>query len=173
MHAGSTRYPTPVLVLGLGNDVLSDDGVGLHIARRVAALVDVEPAIVVRESTEAGPALFDEIVGCENVLLIDAIVTGGVPPGFLHELQPDAFASRHTTMPHFGDITETLTLGESLGLPMPHNVRIFAVEVSAGSDFGTMLSPKVDAAVDAIAERVVTCARACLARERAFAGAPE
>lgn len=173
MHVGSTRFPTPVLVLGLGHDRSSDDAVGLHVARRVATLVTGESSIVVRESREPGRALLDELVGCENVLIVQAIVTGNVPLGFLHELHPASEVVAIAGGPIFPGIDETLMMGESLGLPMPHSVRVFAIEVGAHNEIGAALSPAIAAALAPASERIAICARACLARERTFAGVPE
>ena len=118
------------LLLGLGNDILTDDGVGLYVVRQLRATLAGCPAIDVRETMEMGLALLDFISGYETVVLVDSIQTGRVAPGVVHEL--DAAALRQLTgrTPHFVGIGETLALGRHLGLPMPQQVRIFAIEVA-------------------------------------------
>lgn len=148
-----------VLVLGLGNDLLTDDAVGLHVVRAVrAALADV-PAISVRETMEMGLALLDEIAGFEALLLVDSVQTGRAPPGYVHELAFDALVGRRNAGPHFVGIGETLALGRLVGLAMPERGRIVAIEVEDPFTLGTRLTPDVAAAVPRAVEQVVELAR--------------
>jgi hydrogenase maturation protease len=148
-----------VLVLGLGNDILTDDAVGLHIARAVRELLAGEPDIEVKATTEMGLALLDEIAGRESVVLVDAVQTGSMPPGHVHEFGVDDLAKVLPTSPHFLGVGETLTLGKLLGLPMPCHVRIFAIEVKDPFTLGTAMTPAVEHAATAAAERVAVQAR--------------
>jgi hydrogenase maturation protease len=148
-----------VLVLGLGNDILTDDAVGLHVARAVSVLLAGEPDIEVKATTEMGLALLDEIAGRESVVLVDAVQTGQVAPGHVHELRPEDLAKVLATSPHFLGVGETITLGTMLGLPMPHHVRIFAIEVKDPFTLGTQMTPAVEQSVSAAAERVAARAR--------------
>jgi len=156
----ASGVPRTVLVLGLGNDLLSDDAVGLHVARAVREELRDDPAIMVRETTEMGLALLDEIVGCDALVLVDAIETGAAPPGFIREIALDALAGRHNTAPHFLGVGETLAFGRRLGLAMPERGKIFAIEVKDPFTLGTALTPAVAAAVPSAAARVAACARA-------------
>ena len=151
--------PSPVLVLGLGNDILSDDAVGLHVAHEVRARLAGEPDIEVRATTEMGLALLDEIAGREAVVLVDSVQTGRAPPGHLHEFGPGDLSQVLTTSPHFLGVGETLALGNLLGLPMPRQVRIFAIEVNDPFTLGTNLTPTVQQAVTAAVDRVTAQAR--------------
>lgn len=76
--AGSRRCDR-ILVLGLGNDILTDDAVGLLVARAVAERLRDRPQIAVRETTEMGLALLDEIADFDALILVDAVQTGRVP----------------------------------------------------------------------------------------------
>jgi len=148
-----------VLVLGLGNDVLRDDAVGLRIAAAVRERLAGEAAIEVRATTEMGLALLDEIADREGVVLVDSVQTGRAPPGHIHEVAAEGLSRVLTTAPHFLGIGETLALGRQLGLAMPCAVRIFAVEVADPFTLGTDLSPGVAAAIPAATDRVAAAAR--------------
>lgn len=152
--------PRPVLVLGLGNDILTDDAVGLRIVEALRNRFAAEPNVELRATTEMGLALLDEIAGRESLVLVDAIQTGKAPVGHIHEMDPGEFAGVLTTVPHFLGIRETLALGNLLGLPMPRAVKIVAVEVADPFTLGTELTPAVAAAVPAAADRVAAIARA-------------
>ncbi len=149
----------PVLVLGLGNDVLRDDAVGLRIADAVRARLSGEPSVEVRATTEMGLALLDEIADRQSVILIDSVQTGHAPPGHIHEPAMEELSRVLTTAPHFLGIGETLALGRQLGLAMPRHVRIFAVEVADPFTLGTELTPEVAAAVPVAADRIAASAR--------------
>jgi hydrogenase maturation protease len=156
-----------VLVLGLGNDILTDDAVGLHVTRAARARLGDTPAIIVRETTEMGLALLDEIAGHEALVLVDAVQTGRAPPGSLHEIVPGALAGLGTTSPHFLGVGETLALGATLGLVMPRTVRIVGIEVADARTLGEGLTPAVAAAVPGAAARVTALARGLAADSRA------
>jgi hydrogenase maturation protease len=157
----------PVLVLGLGNDILTDDAVGLHVARAVRSALTDEPDIAVEETTEMGLTLLDSIADREGLVLIDAVQTCRAPAGHIHEFGPAELAGVLTTSPHFLGVGETLALGRSLGVVMPHDVRILAIEVADPLTLGERLTPKVAAAVEEAAGRVARIARGFAAQVRA------
>jgi hydrogenase maturation protease len=148
-----------VLVLGLGNDILTDDAVGLHVVQAARPRLAGEREIEVKATTEMGLALLDEIAGRECVVLVDAVQTNQAPPGHLYELGVEDLSKVLTTSPHFLGVGETLALGQLLGLPMPRHVRIFAIEVADPFTLGTKMTPAVAQAVAAAVERVVRQAR--------------
>jgi len=154
------RSSSRVLVLGLGNDILTDDAVGLLVAREVRARLGDTPGLAVRETTEMGLTLLDEIVDCESLIIVDAVQTGRETPGHVHEIGPDDLPQVTATSPHFVGVGETLALGTKLGLAMPRRVRIFAVEVADPYTLGTQLTAAVAEAVPVAAERVLVLARA-------------
>jgi len=159
--AGPVFYPaaasTPrILVLGLGNDILTDDAVGLLAVRELrAGLAGRHPLpIDVCETTEMGLALLDFLVGYQTVILVDAIQTGRAPVGTVHELDAPALRRLAGVTPHFLGVGETLALGRQLGLPMPTRVLILAIEVADPFTVGTTLTPPLQAALPAILGRL-------------------
>lgn len=151
--------PAPILVLGLGNDILTDDAVGLHVARAVRSALAGAPDIAVEETTEMGLTLLDTIADRAGLVLIDAVQTGRPPVGHIHEFSPAELSGVLTTSPHFLGVRETLALGRSLGLAMPGQVRILAIEVADPLTLGERLTPAVAAAVTGAAARAVELAR--------------
>jgi hydrogenase maturation protease len=149
-----------VLVLGLGNDLLADDGIGLQVARNVRERLAGERDITVRDSSEMGLALLDEIAGVEALVLVDSIQTGRAPPGHVHELCAGDLGGLRANSPHLLGIGDTLALGRLLGLPMPGCIRILGIEVSDTTTFGAELTPAVAAALQPAADRAAAAARA-------------
>ena len=62
----------PTLILGLGNAILCDDGVGIKAARYIAEL-GPNPDVVVKEAELAGFALIDLLEGFDRAVVIDAV----------------------------------------------------------------------------------------------------
>lgn len=148
-----------ILVLGLGNDILTDDAVGLLVARAVTAPLGGDPTVAVRETTEMGLALLDEIADFDALILVDAVQTGQAPPGHIHECDIADLPQVTATSPHFIGVGETLAFGRRLGVSMPEQVRVIAIEVADPFTLGTQPTTAVQAAVSQAAERVVALTR--------------
>ena len=154
-----------VLILGLGNDILTDDAVGLHVARELRRRLADDPDLEVQETCEMGLALLDFFVDHRVVILVDSIQTGRVPPGTVHEVDATGLKQLTGRTPHFLGVGETLALGRTLELAMPERVRIFAVEVEDPFTLGTEMTGAVRQAMPEVLGRVKACALQFVQRE--------
>jgi len=152
-HTPAPASPRPVLLLGLGNDILSDDAIGLEVARALRGVFAHDPRIEVRETSEMGLALLDFLTARRAALLVDAIQTGAVPPGTLLEPDPADWEARGGCNPHLLGVAATLALGRRCGLPMPERVKILAIEAADPFTLGTTLTPALRAALPAAVAR--------------------
>jgi hydrogenase maturation protease len=151
--------PPRLLILGLGNDILTDDAIGLRVVRALRPELADRPAIELQQTTEMGLALLDYLSGYSAAFIVDSIQTGQAEPGFIHEL--DAFAWRRLAgaSPHFLGVGETLALGGKLGLPMPGEVKVFAIETQDPFTLGTRMTPALEGALPDIVRRIARAAR--------------
>jgi hydrogenase maturation protease len=136
------------LVLGLGNPILTDDGVGIHVVRALTGQLD-RPDVEVAEASLGGLRLLDRAVGYDCLILIDAIQAGG-PIGQVYRLGPnDLQSSLHAASSHDLSLPAALELGRRLGLALPEDeaITIVAVEVEDVLTFGEMCTPQVQAAI--------------------------
>jgi len=134
------------LVLGLGNPILSDDGVGPRIAGELAGRLGGD--ITVMEASLAGLNLLDLLTGYDRAIIIDAIQTAGGRQGQTYWLDLEAFpATRHYCSTHDVNFTTALELGKRLGLHLPGRIDILAVEVADTDRFSEELTPQVAQAV--------------------------
>jgi hydrogenase maturation protease len=140
------------LVLGLGNDILADDAVGVLAARALAGRLDA--AVDVKETAEHGVALLDHLLGYERVILLDAIQTGTNEPGTIVEIDPASLSAVFAPSPHYAGLPEMLAIAEGLKLDFPRHFRIFAVEVADALTIGGAMTPAVRAAIPALCDRV-------------------
>jgi hydrogenase maturation protease len=173
MNPDGLRAPPPedsppresrFLLLGLGNELCSDDAIGLLVVRqlrRVAESADdaLPHPFDIRETTGAGLALLDELTGYEEAILVDAVRTGHAPAGHVHLLDGRELPRVTLASPHFLGVGETLVLGHALGLPMPARVRVVAIEVDDPYTIGTRLSPPLAAALPDIVRTVARLLR--------------
>lgn len=148
--------PARVLVLGLGNDILRDDAVGLVVVRAVRRLLRGHADVEVVDTEEMGLSLLDFIAGYRDLVIVDSIQTGKAAPGTLHEIDDDALCLLPRISPHFLGVGEILALGRQLGLAMPERVKIFAIEVEDPFTLDTELTAAVAAAVAGTVDRVAT-----------------
>jgi hydrogenase maturation protease len=143
------------LVLGLGNELLSDDAIGIVVARALRDRIPAEPGGVdVVESSLAGLALLDLFFGYDRAVVVDGIRTGRRPPGEVIELTPADLDSVVAPSPHYAGLPELLAVARNLGLPFPTDVRILAVETEDPYTIGGTLSEPVRGAVEGVVERV-------------------
>jgi len=143
------------IILGLGNPVRADDGVGLRVARALSKRIN-SPDIIVTEASVSGLDILDLLVGHERAIIIDAIQTKGGQPGQIYRLEPGAFATtRHSANPHSVDFATALELGKKLGLSLPGEIVIFGLEVAEVSLFSEECTPEVAAAIPVCVEMVL------------------
>lgn len=141
------------LVLGLGNDILSDDGVGLRAVRRVAALAGDRAEFA--EACVATVDLLSLMSGYDRVIIIDAFVSPDLPPGTTVRATPEdlphgfGYRSFHTL-----PFRAVLDMGEQLGIPMPQEVVIHGLAVDETTTFGEEFSPDVAKAWESWAEQI-------------------
>ena len=140
-----------ILVLGLGNDILGDDAVGLLAARRLRALLPESVDVV--ESGGGGLDLLDVLEGYDRAILLDAILTGKHPPGTILEFSAEDFKKDDCPSPHYAGLPTVIQLAESLGIRFPSIFQIVAVEVENPYEVLEGLSQPVETALPAIIER--------------------
>ncbi len=144
-----------ILVLGLGNSLMSDDAAGLEAARRVRPACRGLPSVIVAETEEMGLSLLDVMAGYRAVILVDAVCTRRRDVGELWEQTDRDLASVPEFSPHFLGVGEVLSLGRALGMAMPDEVRILGIEVADPWTVGHGLTPKVAAAIPRAATRIL------------------
>jgi hydrogenase maturation protease len=141
------------LVVGIGSTILGDDGIGVHIVRKLKEESYAESYDIIELGT-AGLSLLDYVEGYDRLIIVDAIVTGA-PPGTVHELWgEDVITTAHLGAGHESDLPATLALGRRLGKHMPKDVVIIAVEATGLDDFSEQLTPEVEMAIPEALARI-------------------
>jgi hydrogenase maturation protease len=143
------------LVLGLGNEILGDDSIGLRIAREVARRLPRGSDVHVAQEKRGGLALIEQMAGFERVLLVDAIQTGR-PPGTLHNLEVQSVPTQRTAMAHGINLRMALELGRRSGVVLPDDqaIAILGIEAADVVTFRETLTPEVEQAIPRAVEAV-------------------
>ena len=146
-----------VLVIGLGNPILGDDGVGWAVARRLGELEGWSASVEIDCLAVGGLSLMERILGYESVILVDAIETRCAPPGTVTVMDLadlTAPALGHTASAHDASLATALEAARAMGADVPRRVQIVAVEAAMSYDFTEELSGPVAAAVLLACDRV-------------------
>ena len=145
------------VVLGLGNPVLSDDAVGLAVVSALRKLLTAEPipGVDVLASTRAGFELIDLLRDYGRAILVDCLTLPDPQPGRVHRLGlEDVAGSTRLVNVHELSIGVAFQLAERMGIRMPTQVEILAVEAEDTCTIAESLTPAVQAAVDPLAHDI-------------------
>jgi hydrogenase maturation protease len=146
------------LVLGLGNPILTDDGVAIRVVQAAAARSLPANGVTFLETSVGGLRLLDMLAGYERAILVDAIQTPGGEPGDLYWLRPsDLRASLHSGSTHDLSLPAALDLGRRLGMDLPgdRELLLLAVEVEDVLNFGETCTPAVTRAIPRAVEALL------------------
>ena len=131
-------------IIGLGNSILKDDGVGVYAARELGrrlAETGSGAGVDVVESEVAGFALMELLAGWRRVILIDSIQFDGLNPGTVVRIEPeDLHTSIRLRSVHEIDLPTVLELGRRLGFDMPKRLTIFGIQAEDPFTLGESLT---------------------------------
>jgi len=143
------------VILGLGNLLRRDDGVGVHVVRRLRSL-DLPARCALKENPGQWLLALEQIAGFDRAMLIDAAELGR-PAGTIVELSlADVERSRSLSVParHGENLTSAMRIGRALGLELPTELRIIAIQVADVESFEERCSPQVEKAIGAACDLV-------------------
>jgi hydrogenase maturation protease len=141
------------VVIGLGNVVMSDDGLGLHAVRRLRQRYRLEPRVEPVEGGTAGLLLLPLLADARRVIIVDAIDTGA-EPGTLVRLDGEDWASAFQVgmTPHDVGVLDLLGAAQLSGM-WPERLALHGAQPDR-TEIGTDLSPPVAAVIDSLIDRV-------------------
>jgi hydrogenase maturation protease len=154
------------LLLGLGNELYGDDGIGIRVVRRLkdeaarktrtaGALRDTD----LEECSLSGLALLDVIVGYDRLVIVDTIKRPFPVPGRIHLLGEKDVRSLPGPSPHYVSIPQAIEIGRKLGLRVPTEIQIVAVEAKNMYTLGEDLSQEMRERLPAIIRKVKSVLR--------------
>lgn len=144
------------IILGMGNTLFSDDGAGIAVAQRLGELIPQNGDIAVRETSWGGLRLLDLLSGYDRAVIIDAIQTGQKAPGYIHRFSPGDFV-HSVRMVSFHDLNfaTVLEFAKRLGIPMPEEISVYAIEVEETEVMAERMTPAACRAVEECARNIL------------------
>jgi hydrogenase maturation protease len=151
-----------ILVVGLGNPILGDDGIGWRVAEAVEAAIlekglnnqNVEVACY----SLGGLSLMEHLIGYDQAIIVDAVQTANGRPGQLYDLHLDDIpnlSAGHLTAAHDTSLQTALKVGQEMGASLPLAIRVVGIEAEKVYDFSETLSPEVAASIPGAVQLVL------------------
>jgi len=136
------------IVLGVGNSILSDDGVGIHVANQLKQKIN-NPNITIDEALTGGMSLLDLLLGYDKAIIIDAVKIDNVEEGEVKRIPLSTFSTMHSCNPHDVSLSEAIQMAEKLGeTRIPKEIIIIGIAMKKlPCVFGENLSEKIAMAV--------------------------
>lgn len=143
------------LILGLGSNILTDAGVGIHLLNDIKstgliANVDFETDFLM--SLE----ILELINNYKTLVIIDGVKSGKDPIGKVRVFSlADFFPTIHLSNFHDFEFSQIIELGEFLGLNMPKNIQVISIEVQDNLTFSNNLSTELAAQYPDVKSKVI------------------
>ncbi len=137
------------LVIGLGNPMLGDDGVGWRVADDVKKQMPANLPVDVNCLSLGGMRLMEQFIGYECVILIDAF-TLEEPIGSILMLKLQDlphYSAFHPVSAHDTPLQSAIALGKSMGAQLPRDVTVIGIATKHVCGFSKSLSPPIAEAV--------------------------
>lgn len=150
----SEKTVKETLVMGVGNILLRDEGIGVHVVREMMKM-DLPDEVEVLDGGTAAIDLLHAVEGRRRMIVIDALLIEGEEPGAVYRLTPDQLQPtfRGKTSLHQLGLIEVLEMAYLIG-EAPDTVIFGIVPESIGS-FGLEPTPRVRARIPQIIDLVI------------------
>ena len=142
------------LVLGIGNEILTDDGIGPKLVNDLSK--DCPDQNVHFECASVGGLEIIELLGgYDEAVLIDAIRTKDGIPGSVYLFSPDDFKeTTHLSNLHDISFLTALRLGKELNIQLPDKIRIIAIEIIEDLELSDELTPPLNSCYPQILKEI-------------------
>jgi hydrogenase maturation protease len=152
------------IIIGLGNPILTDDGVGVKVAQQLEEIIDrdAHPELTITEASVGGLRLMETLLGFDRVVLIDAYYLNEETtiPGTIHHLTLDDLRSvsptQHSTSAHDTSLVTALDAADKMGYKVPRVFSIYAIEVENILEFSETPTPAVAKVIPIVTEQIIT-----------------
>lgn len=115
------------IILGVGNIILGDDGVGIHVINEVKKQIK-KPNIKIDEATTGGMNLLDLLLGYDKAIIVDAVKSNNGEHGTVKRIPLSDFNTMHSCNPHDVSLIEAIQMAKKIGeKKIPKEIVIIAV----------------------------------------------
>ena len=144
----------PIVVLGIGNPLMGDEGIGVYLIERLAASAAEYPSVDFIDAGSGGLSILHYLDGRRKAIIIDCAFMDE-PPGAIRRFTPEEVRSRkvlaHQSL-HEADLMRIIAMARQLG-QAPEQIVIFGIQpeqVQPGEELSRMLVERIDEYVSLI-----------------------
>ena len=136
------------IVLGVGNQILGDDGVGIHVTNVLKKQIK-NPNITIDEAITGGMNLLELLLGFDKAIIIDAVKTDKGENGEVKRIPLDNFSTMHSCNPHDVSLIEAIEVARKMGENrIPKEIIVIGIMMKQiPCEFGEKLSENIATAV--------------------------
>ncbi len=149
------------LVLGLGNELYGDDGVGIAVIQKLKSDPKLKEEfsrymknVDIEECSLTGLKLLDVVIGYDRLIIIDTIKKSDPITGKVYTLKHSDLRYIPGPSPHYVSIPQAVDIGRKLGLKVPSKIDIIAVEAKNLYNMGEGLTPEMTKAIPEIIQKL-------------------
>jgi len=144
-----------ILVLGFGNEILTDDGIAVKLVKHLKNL-NTNPQITYDTSWLGGLEILEYFrEDYHSVLFIDATKTGKSKPGTIKQYKLDTFEETlHLSNFHDASFVNVIKLGHKLDYKVPEIIKIISIEIVEDEVFDNNFSKEIEEKYDEIVNSV-------------------
>ncbi|MFT3892902.1 MAG: hydrogenase maturation protease [Anaerolineales bacterium] len=145
------------VLVGLGNPILGDDGVGWRVVEEVQKQLAPDAGIAVDYLSLGGISLMEHLIGYQRVILVDAFISEeNIGSVFIYKLDEiPNYSAFHVSSAHDMTLQSALELGKWMGAVLPDEVIVVGIAVQRIIDFGEEFSQPVVEAIPRASEVVL------------------
>ena len=145
MRKGKKNIINPeCLILGIGNEIVTDDGIGPKIVKRLEKDLNIEN-IKFETAFMGGLDILEYVRGFKTAIFIDAIKTKNGIPGEVYEFSLSDFKETlHLSNLHDISFLTAFELGKQLDYKVPKNNKIIAIEIVEDLVYSNSFSPEIE-----------------------------
>lgn len=144
-----------IKILGCGNTLMGDDGVGIRVIERLQEM-KLPGNIEIIDAGVGGMSILSWIEDADKVVIVDAVQTGNEPPGTVYEFTDKELPPSDMFMLSLHDLNlvDTINVGRVVQ-KMPEVIVIIGVEVKRVAEFTKELTPEVEEAIPEVIDLVL------------------
>jgi hydrogenase maturation protease len=147
--------PADTLVVGLGNPILGDDGVGWRVIDELDGIGSARVSL--QQACVGGVSLMEILVGYCRAIIVDAVMDPSAAPGSVWRrplAEVETRVASHLDSSHDAPLPAALEAGRAMGAQLPTDIEVVGIVIERGEVFGERLSRAVEAAVPVAAAAV-------------------
>lgn len=147
----------PLLILGLGNEILGDDAAGIMVAKKLKKRLENTPHIHIDTTSLGGLRILDLMKDYKSAILIDTIKSGRKPPGYIHTFSHrDFVSSLRMVSYHEINFSTALEFARKMNITVPEKIIIFAIEAKRIQEFSSRISKEVQRAINECVKKIIS-----------------